>query len=131
MRTINVQLMLAEGAVEKRRKDSEFSGEHTDSSKVFDTILARNHNMQNNYYALALEQAANERAEIRAQLEPLLVRDVKLESLLIALKDLLPAEGPAATHFAEELPMDDPTSRHHDQAPWHEHHGHDPENPGN
>lgn len=83
--------------------------------------------MQINYYALAHEQAANERAEVRAQLEPLLVRDVKLESLLIALKDLLPVERPAATHFADEVHLDAETIDHHDKAPWPEHHNHEPE----
>lgn len=69
--------------------------------------------MQNDYYVLAHEQAASERAELRAQIEKLLARDVKLEKLLDCLKEFLPvAEGTAP---AEHQPAH--------EAPAHEHHG--------
>ena len=51
--------------------------------------------MQNDYYVLAHEQAAKERAELRAQIEKLLARDTKLEKLVEILKEFLP-EAPAA-----------------------------------
>lgn len=70
--------------------------------------------MQNNYYALAHEQASNERAEVRAQLEELLARDAKLEKLIGALKDVMPAEE----HVAEQA-TGDVHAEAHEHAPEH------------
>jgi hypothetical protein len=67
--------------------------------------------MQNDYYVLAHEQAANERAELRAQIEKLLARDTKLEKLVEILKEFLP-EAPVAEVHADG---------HHNDG--HEHHG--------
>ena len=71
--------------------------------------------MTNNYYALAHEQAAGERAEVRAQLEQLTARDGKLEKLVEALQALLPQAAPVEAHGEEHPP------EHHEAAP--EHHG--------
>lgn len=53
--------------------------------------------MQNDYYVLAHEQAAKERAELRTQIEKLLARDAKLEKVVDCLKEFLPeaASSPA------------------------------------
>ena len=67
--------------------------------------------MQNDYYVLAHEQAARERAELRAQIEKLLARDTKLEKLVECLKEFLPE--PAAVEAN--------SNGHHDGG--HEHHG--------
>jgi hypothetical protein len=76
-------------------------------------ICARfSYKMQNDYYVLAHEQAANERKALRAQIEKLLARDVKLEQLLDCLKEFLPVtEGAPAEH------------QHAAEALAHEHHG--------
>lgn len=58
--------------------------------------------MQTSPYALALEQAENERAEICAQIEQLQARDAKLEKLAATLKEILPNEEAAAQPAAEE-----------------------------
>lgn len=80
--------------------------------------------MQNDYYVLAHEQAAKERAELRAQIDKLLARDGKLEKLVDCLKEFLPvAEGVAPNghqHTAEVPPME-----HHG-----EEHQHVPEHAG-
>jgi hypothetical protein len=76
--------------------------------------------MTNNYYALAHEQAASERAEVRAQLEVLLARDAKLEKLVSALKDVLPVEeAPVAeaAHSDAHAGDQQPAQEHHDDAP--------------
>lgn len=57
--------------------------------------------MQNDYYVLAHEQAAKERAELRAQIEKLLARDGKLEKLLDCLKEFFPVEASASIQQAE------------------------------
>ncbi len=67
--------------------------------------------MDNNSYALAHEQAENERAELRAQIERLMARDAKLEKLVMALKEVLPTEE---THTNGEAP------EHHYDAPEHQ-----------
>lgn len=69
--------------------------------------------MQNDYYVLAHEQAAKERAELRAQIEKLLARDTKLEKLVDCLKEFLPE--PAAVEVNSN-------GHHHDGG--HEHHEH-------
>ncbi|HEY1578561.1 MAG TPA: hypothetical protein VGF82_15955 [Terracidiphilus sp.] len=68
--------------------------------------------MQNDYYVLAHEQAARERAELRAQIEKLLARDTKLEKLVECLKEFLPEAAAIETH----------SNGHHDGG--HEHHEH-------
>jgi hypothetical protein len=55
------------------------------------------HNMQNDYYLLAHGQAAAERAELRAQIDKLLVRDGKLEMLIDCLKEFIPVAEPATS----------------------------------
>lgn len=66
--------------------------------------------MQNDYYVLAHEQAAKERAELRAQIDKLLAREGKLEKLVDCLKEFLPvAEGVAPNghqHAADAPPME-------------------------
>jgi hypothetical protein len=69
--------------------------------------------MQNDYYALAHEQAGKERADLRTQIETLLARDARLEKLVEVLKQLLP-EPPAVEASADG---------HHDHNGSHEHHG--------
>ena len=92
--------------------------------------------MQNNYYALAHEQAANERAEVRAQLEELLARDAKLEKLIGALKDVMPAEAVIAEQAAVDAHAEPHTAEHHQEeahsgeAPAQESHEHAPEHAG-
>ena len=54
--------------------------------------------MQNDYYILAHEQAAKERAELRAQIEKLLARDTKLERLVQCLKEFLPESAAVEVH---------------------------------
>ena len=67
--------------------------------------------MQTDSYALAHEQAENERVEVRAQIEQLLARDAKLEKLAMALKEVLPAEESNAAGQEPE---------HHYDAPEHQ-----------
>jgi len=69
--------------------------------------------MQNDYYALAHEQASKERADLHTQIETLLARDARLEKLVDVLKELLPAP-PAVEASADG---------HHDHNGSHEHHG--------
>lgn len=78
--------------------------------------------MQNDYYVLAHEQAATERAALRAQIEKLLARDVKLEKLLDCLKEFLPvAEGtaPGEHQVAHEAHMHEHHAENHEHV--HEH----------
>ena len=73
--------------------------------------------MQNDYYVLAHEQAASERAELRAQIEKLLARDGKLEKLLDCLKEFLPvAEGtaPIEHQSAPEAPVQEHHVENHE-----------------
>jgi hypothetical protein len=72
--------------------------------------------MQNDYYVLAHEQAAKERAELRIQIEKLLARDGKLEKLVDCLKEFLP---PAEA--TESAP--DQQHEQEEHAPEHEHAG--------
>jgi hypothetical protein len=70
--------------------------------------------MQNDYYVLAHEQAAKERAELRAQIEKLLARDSKLEKLVDCLKEFLPvAEGVGSN--GHQPPTDISQSQYHTQ----------------
>ena len=83
--------------------------------------------MQTDYYVLAHEQAANDRAELRAQIEKLLVRDAKLEQLIEILKELLPAAEPVEASAAaghEPAPEAHAEHNHHAEAPAHESHEH-------
>jgi hypothetical protein len=68
--------------------------------------------MQNDYYALAHEQASRERADLRTQIESLLARDARLEKLVDVLKELLP----------EPTAVEAPADGHHDHNGSHEHH---------
>jgi hypothetical protein len=87
--------------------------------------------MQTDYYVLAHGQAANDRAEVRAQIEKLLVRDAKLEQLIEILKELLPAAEPVEASAAaghEPAPEAHAEHNHHAEAPaqdsHHESHEH-------
>ena len=83
--------------------------------------------MQTDYYVLAHGQAANDRAEIRAQIEKLLARDAKLEQLIEILKELLPATEPVEASAAaghEPAPEAHAEHNHHAEAPAHESHEH-------
>lgn len=76
--------------------------------------------MQNDYYVLAHEQAATERADLRGQIEKLLARDVKLEKLLDCLREFLPvAEGtaPAEHQSASEAPVQEHHAESHEHVP--------------
>ena len=53
-------------------------------------ICARTHDMENDYYVLAHQQASKERADLRAQIDTLLARDGKLEKLVDCLKEFIP-----------------------------------------
>jgi hypothetical protein len=86
--------------------------------------------MQSNFYALAHEQAENERAEIRTQIEQLLARDAKLEKLVNTLKEVISFDEPAAQPVAEEVHTDGQAAEHRDGAHWEEHHNESPENQG-
>jgi hypothetical protein len=48
--------------------------------------------MENDYYVLAHQQASRERADLRVQIDKLLVRDGKLEKLVDCLKEFIPGE---------------------------------------
>jgi hypothetical protein len=83
--------------------------------------------MQTDYYVLAHGQAANDRAEIRAQIEKLLARDAKLEQLIEILKEFLPAAEPVQASAAaghEPAPEAHAEHNHHAEAPAHESHEH-------
>lgn len=78
--------------------------------------------MQNDYYVLAHEQAAKERADLRAQIEKLLARDGKLEKLVDCLKEFLPVavELPAAVHQPlVETPPAEAHAQEHEHVPEH------------
>jgi len=68
---------------------------------------------QNDYYALAHEQAGKERADLRIQIETLLARDARLEKLVDVLKDLLPQQSAVEAHADNQ----------HEHNGSHEHHG--------
>ncbi|MBS1801961.1 MAG: hypothetical protein JST28_01270 [Acidobacteria bacterium] len=68
---------------------------------------------QNDYYALAHEQASKERADIRTQIDTLLARDARLEKLVDVLKDILPQQSAVEAH----------ADNHHEHNGSHEHHG--------
>ena len=72
-----------------------------------------NNIMQNDYYALAHEQASRERADIRTQIDTLLARDARLEKLVDVLKDILPQQPAVEVH----------ADNHHEHNGSHEHHG--------
>ncbi|HKD59560.1 MAG TPA: hypothetical protein VKB47_03815 [Terracidiphilus sp.] len=74
--------------------------------------------MQTDYYVLAHGQAANDRAELRAQIEKLLVRDAKLEQLIEILKEFLPTAEPAAAGH-EPAPEAHAEHNHHAEAQAH------------
>ena len=83
--------------------------------------------MQTDYYVLAHGQAANDRAEIRAQIEKLLARDAKLEQLIEILKEFLPAVEPVEASAAaghEPAPEAHAEHNHHAEAAAHESHEH-------
>ena len=83
--------------------------------------------MQTDYYVLAHGQAANDRAELRAQIEKLLVRDAKLEQLIEILKEFLPGAEPVEASAAaghEPAPEAHAEHNHHAEAPAHESHEH-------
>ncbi|HEY2467921.1 MAG TPA: hypothetical protein VGI45_08765 [Terracidiphilus sp.] len=71
--------------------------------------------MQNDYYVLAHEQAAKERAELRAQIEKLLAGDGKLERLLDCLKGFLPVGEETAS--AEHQPVSEVAAQEHGPRP--------------
>jgi hypothetical protein len=90
--------------------------------------------MENAYYVLAHGQASKERADLRTQIEKLLVRDAKLEKLVDCLKEFLPeaeakpeganghaADAPAAEAHAEIHSADGHNAEGHEGAQ--EHHG--------
>jgi hypothetical protein len=68
--------------------------------------------MQNDYYALAHEQASRERADLRTEIEKLLARDARLEKLVDCLKEFLP-EPPAAGVHADAPHEHNGSNEHH------------------
>jgi hypothetical protein len=72
--------------------------------------------MQNDYYVLAHEQAATERKALRAQIEKLLARDVKLEQLLDCLKELLPVAESTPTEHSHDAPHPEHHGENHEHA---------------
>lgn len=80
--------------------------------------------MQTDYYVLAHGQAANDRAELRAQIEKLLVKDAKLEKLIEILKELIPTPEPVEASAAVQHEPATPEAHvdnHHAEAPAPEH----------
>jgi peptidoglycan hydrolase CwlO-like protein len=93
--------------------------------------------MQTDYYVLAHGQAANDRAQLRAEIEKLLARDAKLEQLIDILKEFIPAQDPAeasaaASHeeAASEAHAEAPADNHHAESPVPESHEQVPEHAG-
>jgi hypothetical protein len=93
--------------------------------------------MQTDYYVLAHGQAANDRAQLRVEIEKLLARDAKLEQLIEILKELIPAPETAdasapVTHepAAPEAHAEAPADSHHPEAPAPESHEQVPEHAG-
>jgi hypothetical protein len=89
--------------------------------------------MQTDYYVLAHGQAANDRAQLRAEIEKLLARDAKLEQLIEILKEFIPAAEPAEASAAtanEPAPSEAHAADNHHEAPAHESHEHVPEHAG-
>jgi hypothetical protein len=90
--------------------------------------------MQTDYYALAHGQAANDRAQLRAEIEKLLARDAKLEKLIEILAEFIPAPEPAEASAepspdaaAPEPHAEAPADNHHADIPAHEPHENVPE----
>ena len=94
--------------------------------------------MQTDYYVLAHEQAAKDRAQLRAEIEKLLVHDAKLEKLIDILKELISAPESAESSAAAAQPeptapeahSEAPADNHHAEAPTPEAHEHVPEHAG-
>ena len=77
-------------------------------------IGARTHNMENDYYVLAHQQASKEREDLRVQIEKLLARDGKLEKLVDCLKEFIPgAELAAATPEHQQAGAEHSGDAHH------------------